>query len=43
VPIIKKESKMTADKINTFDVLIEIQEERNKYEYDFEIKKNAFR
>jgi hypothetical protein len=29
VPIIikKKKNKMTADKINTFDVLIEIQEE----------------
>jgi inorganic pyrophosphatase len=35
---------MTADKINTFDVLIEIPRgSRNKYEYDFEIKKNAFR
>jgi inorganic pyrophosphatase len=38
----RKESKMTADKINTFDVLIEIQEERNKYEYDFEIKRMRF-
>jgi inorganic pyrophosphatase len=39
----KEKSKMTADKINTFDVLIEIPRgSRNKYEYDFEIK-NAFR
>ena len=31
---------MTADKINTFDVLIEIPKgSRNKYEYDFEFKK----
>ena len=31
---------MTADKINTFDVLIEIPKgSRNKYEYDFELKK----
>lgn len=30
---------MTADKIKTFDVLIEIPRgSRNKYEYDFEIK-----
>jgi inorganic pyrophosphatase len=30
---------MTADKINTFDVLIEIPRgSRNKYEYDFEKK-----
>jgi hypothetical protein len=35
----KEKSKMTADKINTFDVLIEIPRgSRNKYEYDFEIK-----
>jgi inorganic pyrophosphatase len=34
---------MTADKINTFDVLIEIQRgSRNKYEYDFEIKRMRF-
>jgi inorganic pyrophosphatase len=38
----RKKSKMTADKINTFDVLIEIQEEVNKYEYDFEIKRMRF-
>ena len=32
--------KMTADKIHTFDVLIEIPKgSRNKYEYDFEFKK----
>jgi inorganic pyrophosphatase len=45
VPIIieKKKSKMTADKINTFDVLIEIPRgSRNKYEYDFEIKRMRF-
>ena len=31
---------MTADKIKTFDVLIEIPKgSRNKYEYDFELKK----
>lgn len=31
---------MTADKITTFDVLIEIPKgSRNKYEYDFELKK----
>jgi inorganic pyrophosphatase len=30
---------MTADKLTTFDVLIEIPRgSRNKYEYDFEIK-----
>jgi inorganic pyrophosphatase len=40
--IIERKSKMTADKINTFDVLIEIQEEVNKYEYDFEIKRMRF-
>jgi inorganic pyrophosphatase len=34
---------MTADKINTFDVLIEIPRgSRNKYEYDFEIKRMRF-
>ena len=31
---------MTADKVKTFDVLIEIPKgSRNKYEYDFELKK----
>lgn len=31
---------MTADKVTTFDVLIEIPKgSRNKYEYDFELKK----
>ena len=31
---------MTADKVSTFDVLIEIPKgSRNKYEYDFELKK----
>ncbi|HEA31210.1 MAG TPA: inorganic diphosphatase [Leeuwenhoekiella sp.] len=31
---------MTADKMNTFDVLIEIPKgSRNKYEYDFKLKK----
>ena len=31
---------MTADKVQTFDVLIEIPKgSRNKYEYDFELKK----
>jgi inorganic pyrophosphatase len=39
----KEKSKMTADKINTFDVLIEIPRgSRNKYEYDFEIKRMRF-
>ena len=34
-----KTIKMTADKITTFDVLIEIPRgSRNKYEYDFELK-----
>jgi inorganic pyrophosphatase len=41
--IIERKSKMTADKINTFDVLIEIPRgSRNKYEYDFEIKRMRF-
>ena len=34
---------MTADKLTTFDVLIEIPRgSRNKYEYDFEIKRMRF-
>ena len=34
---------MTADKLKTFDVLIEIPRgSRNKYEYDFEIKRIRF-
>ncbi|MEO8254394.1 MAG: inorganic diphosphatase [Flavobacterium sp.] len=34
---------MTTEKINTFDVLIEIPRgSRNKYEYDFEIKRMRF-
>lgn len=34
---------MTADKINTFDVLIEIPRgSRNKYEYDFKIRRMRF-
>ncbi len=34
---------MTADKITTFDVLIEIPKgSRNKYEYDFELKRMRF-
>ena len=34
---------MTADKITTFDVLIEIPRgSRNKYEYDFELKRMRF-
>ena len=34
---------MTADKLKTFDVLIEIPRgSRNKYEYDFEIKRMRF-
>jgi hypothetical protein len=33
---------MTADKLSTFDVLIEIQEEVEINTNDFEIKKNAF-
>ena len=34
---------MAADKITTFDVLIEIPRgSRNKYEYDFEIKRIRF-
>ena len=34
---------MTADKVTTFDVLIEIPRgSRNKYEYDFEIKRMRF-
>ena len=34
---------MTADNKNTFDVLIEIPKgSRNKYEYDFELKKIRF-
>jgi len=40
---LKIKNKMTADKINTFDVLIEIPRgSRNKYEYDFEIKRMRF-
>ncbi len=36
----KKMRYMTADKVKTFDVLIEIPKgSRNKYEYDFELKK----
>jgi inorganic pyrophosphatase len=39
----KKKSNMAADKITTFDVLIEIPRgSRNKYEYDFEIKRIRF-
>ena len=35
--------KMAGDKINTFDVLIEIPRgSRNKYEYDFDIKRIRF-
>jgi inorganic pyrophosphatase len=38
-----KKIKMAADKIATFDVLIEIPRgSRNKYEYDFEIKRIRF-
>ena len=38
-----KKPKMAADKITTFDVLIEIPRgSRNKYEYDFEIKRIRF-
>lgn len=34
---------MTADKVTTFDVLIEIPRgSRNKYEYDFELKRMRF-
>lgn len=39
----KQKIKMAADKITTFDVLIEIPRgSRNKYEYDFEIKRIRF-
>ena len=34
---------MTADKITTFDVLVEIPRgSRNKYEYDFDLKRMRF-
>ena len=37
---LKKRIQMTIDKVTTFDVLIEIPKgSRNKYEYDFELKK----
>ena len=40
---LRKDKKMTADKIKTFDVLIEIPRgSRNKYEYDFEIRRMRF-
>jgi len=39
----KKESKMTADKVKTFDVLVEIPRgSRNKYEYDFDLERMRF-
>jgi inorganic pyrophosphatase len=39
----KIKNKMTADKLKTFDVLIEIPRgSRNKYEYDFAIKRMRF-
>ena len=42
-PALKIKDKMTADKITTFDVLIEIPRgSRNKYEYDFELKRMRF-
>jgi inorganic pyrophosphatase len=38
-PNYRRKITMTADKLTTFDVLIEIPRgSRNKYEYDFEIK-----
>ena len=38
-----KKRKMTADKVKTFDVLVEIPRgSRNKYEYDFELKRMRF-
>jgi inorganic pyrophosphatase len=38
-----KEIEMTADKVKTFDVLVEIPRgSRNKYEYDFELKRMRF-
>ena len=38
-----KIKKMTADKVTTFDVLIEIPRgSRNKYEYDFDLKRMRF-
>jgi inorganic pyrophosphatase len=42
-PIIIEKKITTADKLTTFDVLIEIPRgSRNKYEYDFEIKRMRF-
>jgi inorganic pyrophosphatase len=42
-PALKNKREMTADKITTFDVLIEIPRgSRNKYEYDFELKRMRF-
>jgi inorganic pyrophosphatase len=39
----KKSYKMTADKVQTFDVLVEIPRgSRNKYEYDFDLKRMRF-
>ena len=38
-----KEIEMTADKVKTFDVLVEIPRgSRNKYEYDFDLKRMRF-
>ncbi|AIJ36870.1 Inorganic pyrophosphatase [Flavobacterium psychrophilum] len=39
----QKNKKMTTDKIETFDVLVEIPRgSRNKYEYDFDLKRMRF-
>jgi len=40
---LKNNNKMTADKVQTFDVLVEIPRgSRNKYEYDFDLKRMRF-